>query len=143
KRYDETLKMLDVVLALRRKALGADAEPVGRTLANIGTVSVAAGKLEEGERSFRDSLAVLVPKLGEQNLDVASVRMSLADVLRKRGTLDGAEPLMKSALEARAKVLGETHPATQRALKALADLETARGKPTEAAAYSARLVKAK
>jgi eukaryotic-like serine/threonine-protein kinase len=143
KRYDETLRMLDVVLALRRKALGADAEPVGRTLANIGTVSVAAGKLEEGERSFRDSLAVLVPKLGEQNLDVASVRMSLADVLRKRGKLDDAEPLMKSALEVRAKVLGETHPATQRALKALADLETARGKPAEAAAYSGRLVKTK
>jgi serine/threonine-protein kinase len=143
KRYDETLRMLDVVLAGRRKALGADAEPVGRTLANIGTVSVAAGKLEEGERSFRESLAILVPKLGEQNLDVASVRMSLADVLRKRGDLDGAEPLMKSTLEVRAKVLGETHAATQRALKALVDLETARGKPAEAAAYSARLVPAK
>jgi serine/threonine-protein kinase len=143
KRYDETLRMLDVVLAGRRKALGADAEPVGRTLANIGTVSVAAGKLEEGERSFRDSLAVLVPKLGEQNLDVASVRMSLADVLRKRGNLDAAEPLMRSALDVRAKILGETHAATQRALKALADLETARGKTAEAAAYTARLVPAK
>jgi serine/threonine-protein kinase len=143
KRYDETLRMLDVVLALRRKALGADAEPVGRTLANIGTVSVAAGKLDEAERSYRDALAVLVPKLGEQNLDVASVRLSFADLLRKRGDLDGAEPLMKSALEVRAKVLGETHPATQRALKLLADLETARGKPAEAAAYTARLVPAK
>src|SRR5262249_59954955 len=85
KRYDETLNTLDVVLALRRKALGADAEPVGRTLANIGTVSKEAGRLDEAERAFRDALAVLVPKLGEQNLDVASVRMNLGDLLRRRG----------------------------------------------------------
>jgi serine/threonine-protein kinase len=143
KRYDETLKTLDVVLALRRKALGADAEPVGRTLANIGTVSKEAGRLDEAERAYRDALAVLVPKLGEQNLDVASVRMSLGDLLRRRGQLDAAEPLMRSALETRAKLLGETHAATQRALKALADLATARGKPAEAAAYSARLAPAK
>jgi len=143
KRYDETLKMLDLVLAGRRKALGADAEPVGRTLANIATVSKEAGKLDEAERAYREALAVLVPKLGEQNLDVASVRMSLGDLLKRRGQLDAAEPLMRSALDARAKVLGETHAATQRALKAMAELATARGKPAEAAAYTARLVPAK
>jgi eukaryotic-like serine/threonine-protein kinase len=143
KRYDETLRSLDVVLALRRKALGQDAEPVGRTLANMGSVYKEAGRLEESERASRDALAVLVPKLGEQNLDVASVRMSLGDTLRRRGQLDAAEPLMRSGLEVRAKVLGETHAATQRALKALADLATARGKPAEAAAYTARLVPAK
>jgi len=143
KRYDETLRSLDVVLALRRKALGPDAEPVGRTLANMGSVYKEAGRLEESERASRDALAVLVPKLGEQNLDVASVRMSLGDTLRRRGQLDAAEPLMRSALEIRAKVLGETHAATQRALKALAELATARGKPAEAAAYTARIVPAK
>jgi tetratricopeptide (TPR) repeat protein len=132
-----------VVLALRRKALGPDAEPVGRTLANMGSVYKEAGRLEESERASRDALAVLVPKLGEQNLDVASVRMSLGDTLRRRGQLDAAEPLMRSALEIRAKVLGETHAATQRALKALAELATARGKPAEAAAYTARIVPAK
>jgi serine/threonine protein kinase len=143
KRYDDTLKTLDIVLAARRKALGADAEPVGRTLANIGTVSKEAGKLDVAERAYHDALAVLVPKLGEQNLDVASVRMSLGDLLRRRGQLDAAEPLMRSALDVRAKLLGETHAATQRSLKALAELATARGKPAEAAAYAARLVPAK
>ena len=143
KRYDETLRSLDLVLALRRKALGADAEPVGRTLANMATVYKEAGRLEEAERAYREALAVLVPKLGEQNLDVASVRMSLGDTLRRRGQLDAAEPLMRSGLEVRAKLLGETHAATQRALKALADLATARGKPAEAAAYTARLTAAK
>ncbi|RPH69668.1 MAG: serine/threonine protein kinase [Myxococcaceae bacterium] len=143
KRYDETLRSLDLVLALRRKALGPDAEPVGRTLANIGTVSKEAGRIDEAERAYRAALAVLVPKLGEQNLDVASVRMSLGDVLRRRGQLDEAEPLMRSGLEIRVKVLGETHAATQRALKALADLATARGRTAEAAAYTARLVPAK
>ena len=143
KRYDETLRMLEVVLAGRRKALGADAEPVGRTLANMGSVYKEAGKLPEAERAYRDSLAVLVPKLGEQNLDVASVRMSLADTLRRLGQLDAAEPLMRAGLEARVKLLGETHAATQRALKALAELATARGKPAEAADYTARLTPAK
>ena len=127
KRYDETLRNLDVVLALRRKALGADAEPVGRTLANMATVYKEAGRLEEAERAYREALAVLVPKLGEQNLDVASVRMSLGDTLRRLGQLDAAEPLMRSGLEVRAKLLGETHAATQRALKALADSSPPRG----------------
>jgi serine/threonine-protein kinase len=143
KRYDDTLKTLDIVLAARRKALGADAEPVGRTLANIGTVSKEAGKLDAAERAYHDALAVLVPKLGELNLDVAAVRMSLGDVLRRRGQLEAAEPLMRSALDVRVKLLGETHAATQRTLKALADLAIARGKPAEAAAYTARLVPAK
>ena len=35
---------------------------------------------------------------------------------------------MRAGLETRVKVLGEKHAATQRALKALADLATARGK---------------
>ncbi len=139
KRYDETLRSLDMVLAGRRKALGADAEPVGRTLANMATVYKEAGRLPESERTYREALAVLVPKLGEQNLDVASVRMSLGDALRKLGKLDEAEPLMRAGLETRVKVLGEKHAATQRALKALADLATARGKNAEAAAYTARL----
>jgi tetratricopeptide (TPR) repeat protein len=139
KRYDDTLKTLDIVLAARRRALGADAEPVGRTLANIGTVSKEAGKLDEAERAYHDALAVLVPKLGEQNLDVASVKMSLADLLRRKGQLDAAEPLMRSALDVRVKLLGETHAATQRTLKAMADLATARGKPAEAATYTARM----
>ena len=139
KRYDDTLKTLDIVLAARRKALGADAEPVGRTLANIGTVSKEAGKLDEAERAYHDALAVLIPKLGEQNLDVASVKMSFADLLRRKGQLDAAESLMRSALDVRVKLLGETHAATQRALKAMAELATARGKPVEAAAYTARI----
>ncbi|HEY3586917.1 MAG TPA: serine/threonine-protein kinase [Myxococcaceae bacterium] len=139
KRYDDTLKTLDIVLAARRKALGTDAEPVGRTLANIGTVSKEAGKLDEAERAYHDALAVLIPKLGEQNLDVASVKMSLADLLRRNGQLDAAEPLMRSALDVRAKLLGETHAATQRTLKAIADLATARGNAAEAAAYTARI----
>jgi len=139
KRYDETLRNLDMVLAGRRKALGADAEPVGRTLANMATVYKEAGRIPESERTYREALAVLVPKLGEQNLDVASVRMSLGDALRKLGKLDEAEPLMRAGLDARVKVLGEKHAATQRALKALADLATARGKTAEAAAYTARL----
>ena len=33
---DKTAKNLEVVLAMRRKALGDDSEPVARTLANIG-----------------------------------------------------------------------------------------------------------
>jgi hypothetical protein len=69
--------------------------------------------------------------------------MSLADTLRRLGQLDAAEPLMRAGLEARVKLLGETHAATQRALKALAELATARGKPAEAADYTARLTPAK
>ena len=92
KRYDETLRSLDMVLAGRRKALGADAEPVGRTLANMATVYKEAGRLQESERTYQEALAVLVPKLGEQNLDVASVRMSFGDALRSSASSTRRSP---------------------------------------------------
>ena len=143
KRYDETLRSLDLVLALRRKALGADAEPVGRTLANMGSVYKEAGRLEEAERAYREALAVLVPKLGEQNLDVASVRMSLGDTLRRRGQLDAAEPLMRSGLEVRAKLLERpTRRPSGRSRRWPISRPHGR-KPAEAAAYTARLTAAK
>jgi hypothetical protein len=86
---------------------------------------------------------VLEAKVGPESLDVASVRSNLADNLRLQGKLEEADSLLRQALEVRARVLGETHPGTQRTLKALADLSTARGKPDEAAAYTKRLVPAK
>jgi serine/threonine-protein kinase len=143
KRYDETLRNLDAVLAARKKALGPDSEPVARTQANMATVYKMAGKLEDSNRLYRTALATLTEKLGNESLDVAAVSASLGDGLRLEGKLDEAEPFIHRALEIRTKMLGETHPATQRTLKLLADLSTARGKTEEAKAYSARLVPAK
>jgi serine/threonine-protein kinase len=142
-RYEETVKILQVVSATRRKMLGNDSEAAARTEANMATVLKKAGKLEESNQAYRTALSVLAAKLGPESLDVASVRSSLADNLRLQGKLEEADPLLREALEVRARVLGETHPATQRTLKALADLSTARGRPDEAAAYTKRLVPAK
>ena len=142
-RYDETLRSLDAVLAARRKALGSDSEAVARTQANMATVYRKAGKLQDADRLYREALPVLTVKSGTESLDVASVNANLGENLRQEGKLDEAEPFMRRALEIRAKVLGETHPATQRTLKMLADLATTRGKKDEAAAYGARIVPAK
>jgi hypothetical protein len=51
-----------------------------------------------------------------------------------------AESYLRRSLDIRMKAFGEANPGTQLTLKRFADLYTAWDKPTQAAAYRARLV---
>ncbi|HEY6050390.1 MAG TPA: tetratricopeptide repeat protein, partial [Thermoanaerobaculia bacterium] len=140
KRLDETAKILETVLAMRRKALGEDSEPVARTLANMGTVYMMAGNLEASEAKYAEALPRLSAKLGPTHPDIAATLGSMGMLYTKLRRFPEAESYLRRSLDIRMKAFGETNPGTQLTLKRFADLYIAWDKPTQAAAYSARLV---
>ena len=83
-------------------------------------------------RSKRSTNALSPPSASDTTLNV----------LMKEKRFDEAEVDLRQALDIRVKRLGEENVATQKAIKALADLYTGWGKPTQAAAYTARLAPA-
>ena len=58
--------------------------------------------------------------------------VAVALLLRARGKLDEAEPLLREALAARREALGDTHPSTLVSINNLGDLLQARGALDEA-----------
>src|SRR5207253_7893014 len=142
KKFDQTAKNLEVVLAMRRKALGDDWEPVARTLANTATVYMMSGNLEAAGRTYPEAVERLSRKLGPDHPDVAHVRTGMGENLIKQKKYAQAEPVLLRALEVRIKAFGEPHPRTQRTIKDLGDLYEQWGKPAQSRAYKARLVPA-
>ena len=140
RRLDETAKILETVLAMRRRALGDDSEPVARTLANMGTVYMMAGNLEASEAKYAEALPRLIAKLGPTHPDIAATLGSMGMLYTKLRRFPEAESYLRRSLDIRMRAFGETNPGTQLTLKRFADLYTAWGKPTQAAAYQARLV---
>ena len=136
---DKTAKNLEVVLAMRRKALGDDAEPVARTLANIGTVYRRAGNDEAAVKNYREAVERLSARLGPEHPDVGTILGGMGDSLRKLGKYSEAETALKRALDINVKALGDGNAANQRTIKGLVTLYTEWKKPAEAAAYTARL----
>jgi tetratricopeptide (TPR) repeat protein len=142
RKLDQTVRNLEVVLAMRRKALGDDSEPVARTLANMATVYMISGDLDAAARTFPEAVERLSRKLGPDHPDVSHVRNAMGELLIKQKKYAEAEPALLRALEVRMKVFGEAHPRTQRTIKDLGDLYEGWGKPAQAQAYRARLVPA-
>ncbi len=142
KKLDLTAKSLEVVLAMRRKALGDDSEPVARTLANMATVYMIAGNLDAADRTYPEALERLSRKLGPDHPDVAQTLTGMGMLYTKERKFPEGEAVLKRGLAIREKAFGEKSPLTQVTIKRLADLYAAWGKPTDALAYSARLVPA-
>ena len=128
---DKTAKNLEVVLAMRRKALGDDSEPVARTLANIGTVYKRAGNDEAAVKNYREAVERLSAKLGPEHPDVGTILGGMGDSLRKLEKYSEAEAALKRALDINVKALGEGNAANQRTIKcarhSLYRVEEARG----------------
>ena len=124
---------------MRRKALGDDAEPVARTLSNIGTVYLRAGNFEASVANYREAIERLSKKLGPDHPDVGTTLAGLGQAYRKLGKFPESEAAFKRALDIQVKALGEDNVVTQRTIKALAGLYTDWKRPAQAAAYTARL----
>jgi tetratricopeptide (TPR) repeat protein len=136
---DKTAKNLEVVLAMRRKALGDDSEPVAQTMANMATVYWKAGNDEAAVKNYREAIDRLSQKLGPEHLYVGRLLGGMGDSLRKLGKYPESEAALERSLDIQVKAVGEDNLATQRTIKSLAALYADWKKPTQAAAYTARL----
>src|SRR5262245_45305362 len=99
--YAKTAEQLEKVLAIRKRALGDDAEPVARTTANLGSVYAASGNDTAALPKFEQARVLLTRFEGPDHPDVAAVLTSEAGALMRLGRLDEAEAAVRKGLQIR------------------------------------------
>jgi tetratricopeptide (TPR) repeat protein len=101
-----------------RRVLGADNAQTAIHLRNLGVLLDEVDRVDEAEKAYRDSQAVLVKRLGPDHVNLAYSYVNLASLLDlRRGQAVEAEALYKRALEIRRKALGNDHPTVGQALQ--------------------------
>jgi tetratricopeptide (TPR) repeat protein len=89
----------------------------------------AVGDLAGAERDYLDALHALEPRLGADDLSVATTYANLGDLLRERGRLDDAEAAQSKALDIRRRRLGPQHAQTLRTEQELGRTRSLRAAP--------------
>jgi serine/threonine protein kinase/tetratricopeptide (TPR) repeat protein len=101
-----------------RRVLGADNAQTAMHLRNLGVLLDEVDRVDEAEKAYRDSQAVLVKQLGPDHVNLAYSYVNLASLLDlRRGQAVEAEALYKRTLEIRRKALGNDHPTVGQALQ--------------------------
>lgn len=110
-----------------------DKELLGDTLFHLGVALRRGGELQEAERVHRQALQYRLDEFGENSLQVASSRNTLALVLQNAERYEEAEVLLDQALRTRRRVLPAESPEIAVSLSNLGwlalqrdDLDTAR-----------------
>jgi non-specific serine/threonine protein kinase/serine/threonine-protein kinase len=89
----------------------------------------SVGDLAGAERDYLDALHALEPRLGSDDLSVATTYANLGDLLRERGRLDDAEAAQSKALDIRRRRLGPQHAQTLRTEQELGRTRSLRAAP--------------
>ena len=77
-------------------------------------------RTDEAEAVLRESVGIYKQKSTVDDLDVLWPATSLAEILRQRGDLTAAEPMLRNTLAVRFQKLGEEHPDTLLAMVSVA-----------------------
>jgi tetratricopeptide (TPR) repeat protein len=103
------------------------------TLHGLGTLLQQQGRYKDAERALRDALEKQQKLYGDAHGDIALTLKDLARVKADEGDLNGAIPLMRSALAMQRKLRGpEPHPDTAESINDLGLLLEERGDYDEA-----------
>jgi eukaryotic-like serine/threonine-protein kinase len=108
--FDEAQKLLDEAIAIDRRVLGEDNVALASLLDTLGTLEGGQRQFERAEDHVRTALKLYVDNVahaGEQDNEVAIVRLHLSQILIERGTLDEAQEQENLALQALLKQNGE------------------------------------
>ncbi len=100
-----------------RRVLGDENVLTAVHLRNLCVLLDEIDRLDEAEKTCRDSQAVLVRQLGPEHVNVAQSDLNLAELLVRRGRAAEAEKLYLHALDVRRKALGPKHPAVGQTLQ--------------------------
>jgi len=101
-----------------RRTLGDDHVQTATHLRNLAILLDELDRVDEAERAYRTSQAILEKKLGPEHPNTASSYVNLASLLDiRRGQADEAESLYRRALDARRKALGPAHRAVGQTLQ--------------------------
>jgi tetratricopeptide (TPR) repeat protein len=108
-RLDESIPLLESVLAIRRAKAGDDAAIVARTMGNLAAHEMQAGHLDRAQAWFDQALPTYAKAYGEDHPDYASALANYGGLKRKQSQPAAAEKLLRQALTIRAAKLGEDH----------------------------------
>jgi serine/threonine-protein kinase len=133
-RHDEAATHLDRALALRRQHLGAEHVLVARTLHHLGMMHTSRGALAEGERLYRESLAMKQRLLRPLHPSTMNTMQTLAQNLNRQDRRDEALPLLEEILRHREALLGRDSSDVQIALNELGNTLQDAGRIDEAIA---------
>ena len=101
-----------------RRVLGADNAQTAMHLRNLGVLLDEVDRVDEAEKAYRESQAILVKRLGPDHVNLGYSYVNLASLLDiRRGQSVEAEELYKRTLEIRRKALGNNHPTVGQALQ--------------------------
>ncbi len=125
-------EVLDEAAIQIETELGEQAEIRAAVRNTIGATYSELGLYDAAERHLRESLATRQRILGGDHPDVAKGLNDLAVLLRRRGELADAEPLMLQTIEMRRRLFGEDHPEIASVLNDYATLLQRQGKYAEA-----------
>jgi len=121
-----------------RAALGTESVQTAIHQRNLGVLLEEMERLDEAERAYRESQAVIERALGDEHPNTAQSHVDLAVLLERRGRFAEAETLLRDALAVREKRLGPRHPTTGQSLQLYALFLLNRGRLDEAETYYRR-----
>ncbi len=108
-RFDESIPLLESVLAVRRAKAGEDAAVTARTMGNLAAHEMQAGRLDRAQAWFDKALPSYAKAYGTDHPDYANVLANYAALKRKQSQPARAEELLRQALAIRVAKLGEEH----------------------------------
>ncbi|MDC0672556.1 serine/threonine-protein kinase [Nannocystis radixulma] len=129
---DEAERLLQKMLEIDMRELGADDLAIAGTLNNLGNVYSRRDRLDEARLSYERALATFERILGPEHPDVALALGNLARVSLSRDDLDGAERYSLRALAIREQTGGPESLEAAWAQQDLGNVYLARGEVAKA-----------
>lgn len=131
-KFSEAVPVVQRILAITEKTLGAEHPDVATSLSNLANLYNNQGRYADAEPLYTRALAINEKTRGPNHADVATSLNNLALLYANQGRDADAEPLYKRSLAIREKALGPNHPNVAQSLNNLALLYQRQGRYADA-----------
>jgi eukaryotic-like serine/threonine-protein kinase len=138
-RAAEALPHLERSLAIDRAHFGEKHLDVGIAYANLASVYGSLDRFDDAEAAYKSALASIAGSMGRKYWVYGQTQYNYGELLRHRGRMAAAEPLLVQGYQRVRDGLGQDARRTQLILKGLVDFYDAWKRPKQAAEYRALL----
>ena len=138
--YSEAISLAQRLVALSKARYGLVSVEHADALERLAGSYFGQSKYAEAEPIYAQVVTIRTKVLGAHDERVLSTIVTLADLYRQSGRPQMGEPLLQKAVAARAEAVGRNHASLADALRALADIELALERYSEADAYISRAI---
>lgn len=132
-RYEEARQIYEEALSIREALFGSESVEVAEVQKGLGQLYYVQQEYDRARPYLERALELYQSDKQDQE-EIANGLANLGSLLRDRGQLAEAEPLLRTALEMRRQLFGTEHHVTLVSMNKLALLLRAKGQPAEARA---------